>query len=875
MHIFTFFKAIRRSVILSLLTAVLCSSQEIKILENGSPTLLGGDIGYFPETPTRTKIDLAGTWSYSTDEELWADVRIPASFENEGKITFLRSFSVSEELVGTSAFKMVLLGAGYETEIYVNEIFVGRHFGSYTSFTLNIPEGVVQPGKENAVKIVVSNVPSAKQTLPLRKQVWGWKNYGGILRDIYILATPRLWIESLSLKPAVGEDRTKGTVAVWATISNDQYPQLLSPDSLKPKVQPIYQLSFEVVDILSGTASTQTSPHIFVPENGKDSEVTLEFAVANVRLWSPDAPSLYRLRAIVSYGDNKKRTTIDEFDVDFGFASVTRNGGELMLNGKKTELKGVIWVEDSPVHGASMTYEEMEKDVAEIKLMGANAIRFAFHPPHPYMINLCNRYGILALEEIPVWNVPGELLGSEAIQVLAEQTAREMVLRDRNNPSVLGWGIGDDFDSSDPRAREYAQRITSSIKGLDARPVYFGARLLEDDQCADLADLAAVNIPTNDLKEFKESLRSWQNAHASQPVIVLRYGKMVESGNRNGYSDPMSEEAHARFFLQYHAAIKESGVAGGFVYTFADWRGDRPILTALMADQYIMPVGLLDTHRKRRIAYDVVKTIFAGQKVAALPIGKHRSSFPVVHIVAGFLIIFVIAYQYHYNRRFNESLKRSFLRSYNFFADLRDVRTVSVFHTLLLSVLISLTLAVVLSGILYHYRTDTIADVVVTQLVVSDLVKEYLIRAAWNPIEGIAAFAGVFFLVSLLLAVFVRMISLFFRSRIRFMHGFTAVVWASAPFILLSPIGMSLFKILQTPFYVIPSFAVLLTIAVWVSVRILKGVSVILDQSALKTYVVGGLMLAGIVVGTMTYYDSEYSLIAYVQFLYHIMSGAS
>ncbi len=696
MRIFTLLTAIARSSFLLLLTLSLCFSQEIKVLENGNPSLRGDDIGFFPDTPTREKIDLAGTWSYSFDEEVWSEVKIPSAFDYEGRITFLRNFSVSEAMLTASAFKLVALGINYEAEVFINDIFIGKHTGGYTSFTLNIPEGVIQQGEENAIKVVVTNALSAKTTLPLRKQIWGWKNYGGILRDLYILATPRMWVESVVLKPSLDEGSRRGNVKATAIISNQQFPNLVGPDSTKSKNLPGYQVAFEVVDIASGAVALQTAPFVFVPENGKDNELPLEFVVANPRPWSPEAPVLYRLKTMIFFGDAKKRTLIDEFHQDFGFASVRTTGGSLVFNGRKVELKGVVWTEDSPVHGASLTYEEMEKDVAVIKVLGANAIRFAFHPPHPYMINLCNRYGLFALLEIPVWNVPAELLAGEVFQNLAEQTTREMVLRDQNNPSVLAWGIGDDFDSSDPRARVYAGRVTSLIKGIDERPVYFGSRMAENDQCVDVVDFAAANVPSGDLKEFKESLRSWQKRFPSRPVLVLRYGKMVESKNHNGYSDPLSEEAQARFFLQYYTAIRESGVAGSFIQSFADWRGDRPILTANNSDPYIMPVGLLNAQREKRLAYDVVKTVFAGQKVAALPIGKHRSSFPIVHIVAGFVVIFAVAYQYHYNRRFNESLKRSMLRSYNFFADLRDVRTVSIFHTLFLTLLISLTLAVVL-----------------------------------------------------------------------------------------------------------------------------------------------------------------------------------
>jgi hypothetical protein len=276
----------------------------------------------------------------------------------------------------------------------------------------------------------------------------------------------------------------------------------------------------------------------------------------------------------------------------------------------------------------------------------------------------------------------------------------------------------------------------------------------------------------------------------------------------------------------------------------------------------------LSFNREKRISYDVVKTTLAGQKVAAFPIGKHRTAFPVVHVVAGFIVIFAIAYQYHYNRRFNESFKRSLLRSYNFFADLRDVRTVSVFHTLLMTLMISLTLGVVLSSLLYHFRKDALADYVITQFVVWDTVKEYMIRATWNPLEGILALTGFFLSISVLLSVIVRIGSLFIRSKIYWLHAYTVIVWASVPLVFLSPLGMSLFKVLQTPFYVLPAFALLGFFLLWTTARTLKGVSVIFDLNAAKTYIAGVLVLGAGLAAIVFYYDSEFQITAYLEFLF-------
>lgn len=786
---------------------------------------------------------------------------------------FLRRFTVADSLLTNCSFSLVALGINYEAEMYINDIFVGKHTGGSTSFQVDIPEDVIQKGEENAVKIIVSNVLSSRTTLPLRKQIWGWRTYGGIYRDIFILAAPRLWLQSLQAKPALEADLRSGSLGVQATVSNRNYPAIANPDtSDRKKPAAKHQILLQLVDPEKQAVVTQAAPYDLSLEDGRDTEVSVSFPVAFPRPWSPESPSLYQLRALVVEVEGKRQTIIDEARIDVGFATIAPRGADLLVNGKKSTIRGVVWHEDSPDFGAALSYDRMEKDVALIKALGANAIRFAFHPPHPYMINLCNRYGLLAFIEMPVWNVPAEVLSDEVFTALAENVSREMVLRDKSHPSVAAWGLGSEFDSSDPRSRGFVERIANVIRSLDNRPLYYGS-IMQSDAASDLVDLTAVSIAGTGLQEFKESLASWKKQSPDKPVILMQYGTEVQSGNHNGYSDPISEEAQARYFVQHYAALRESGIAGSFIRAFADWRGDRPILTMEQPDPTLHPVGLLSYDREKRLSYDVVKTAFAGQKVAAFPIGKHRTAFPVVHVVAGFIVIFAIAYQYHYNRRFNESFKRSLLRSYNFFADLRDVRTVSVFHTLLMTLMISLTLGVVLSGVLYHFRRDVFADYVITQIIVWDSVKEYIIRATWNPLEGILALTGFFLAISVLLSFIVRLSSFFIRSKIYWLHAYTVIVWASVPLVFLSPLGMSLFKILQTPFYVIPAFAVLTFFFLWTIARTLKGISVIFDMNAARTYIGGTLLLVAGLAVVVFYYDTEFQLTAYLQFLLNKTGG--
>ena len=842
---------------------------QISIHENGQPTLLGPDASVHVDNQSRRKIDLAGTWTYSTDDESWKEVKVPSSFDYQGRVVFVRKFTLDRTTLSASAFHLVALGINHDAEIYVNDVFVGKHVGGYTTFDIDLPENALQLGSENAIKIIVNNSLTSRSTLPLRKQIWGWRNYGGILRDIYLLVTPRLWIDHVSLRTELDGGLTQGLVDVSAILNSklsDSPDDTLS--ALVRAAQPIFVV--EVVDRTSGAVIAQSVPQpVTVPAN-HDYEVKASVAVKSPRVWAPETPELYLVRGKIFVQQGKQLKVIDELDLTTGFRRFEIQNGVFLLNGKSVVLRGVVWHEDAPRSGASLTYGEMEKDIALVKTLGANAIRFAFHPPHPYVLSLCDRFGLLAFVEIPAWNVPGEILDQEHFKLLAEATLNELIDNAQHRPSVVAWGVGDDLDSADPRTCSYIERIVSTARKIDRRPIYYGSLVFSDDLCSGKADIAGLGILINGGTSLRGALASWKSVHKDQPVVILSYGKDVEPENRNGWSDPMSQEAQAEYFKKSYALIKGADIAGSFIDAFADWKGDRPMMAISAGDRYISPVGLLSRAREKRAAFEMVKLLYNGEKTNALPIGRYRASFPIAHIVWGFIVIFVVAYLYHYNRRFNETFKRALVRSYNFYADLRDVRTVSIPQTIILAATVSVTLGVILSGILYRYRTDALADYILTSIVVWDGLKEKLISATWHPFEGILAFSAVFLVWYPLVALLIKAFSPLVKRRVYWYHAFAVAVWGSLPIVLLSPLGMALFKLLQSDFYVLPAFILVGAFLIWSFLRTLKGVSVIYDISRLKAYAGGALVALVVLGGLFIYYESAYALTAYVEFFFHL-----
>ena len=806
---------------------------------------------------------------YTTDNESWKEVRLPGSVDTKGRITYIKKFTLDKATLVSSAIHLVAFGINQDAEVYLNDAFVGRHVGGYTTVDIDLPESALQLGSENALKIVVNNNLSGRSTLPLRQQIWGWRNYNGILRDIYLLVTPKLWIDRFDLHAELNGDLTQGTVNVTAVLNSKLSG---APDDTLSMLIGSSPANFfvEVVDKTTGTIVGQSAPQpVQVPVN-RDYEVKAVVSVKSPRPWSPENPDLYIIRGKLTLQQGKQSRLIDEFDCVSGFRRFVIADGGFSLNGNPVLLRGIVWHEDAPRFGASLSYEQMEKDITLIKTLGANAVRFAFHPPHPYVLDLCDRYGLLALVEIPAACVPGEILDQEQFKSLAETMITEVVSRDQHRPSVIAWGLGEGLDASDPRTVGFVERVSAAVRKMDTRPLYVGSCVFTDDRTAGKVEIAALQITADAQVSLKGTLQSWKATHSGQPVLLLSYGKSVEPENHNGWSDPMSQEAQAEFFKKSIGVIRESGIAGSFIDAFADWKGDRPLMSMSSGDRYVYPVGLLSQGREKRSSFDMVKLLYNGEKTNALPIGRYRASFPVAHIAWGFAVIFVIAYLYHYNRRFNETFTRALIRSYNFFADLRDVHTVSIPQTFALAASVAVTMGVIVSGILYRYRTDTLADHILTTVVVWDGLKERLISATWHPMLGIPLFSLVLLLFYPVLALLIRLFGLLVKRKVYWYHAFAVAVWGSLPIVLLSPVAMALFKLLQTDVNVLPAFALIALFLIWSLLRILKGVSVIYDISRLKAYTGGVLLVLVILGGVFVYYETTFALSAYIEFFFHI-----
>ncbi|HAP35548.1 MAG TPA: hypothetical protein DCQ28_06240, partial [Bacteroidetes bacterium] len=476
----------------SVLVATTLFSQQL-FLENGTPSH-PNVLSY--TSSSRSIIDLSGEWNYSLDNGVsWKQVKIPASANYEGKIIYRKNFSVDELSIQNNAFTIVCYGINYQAEVYINETFVGRHEGGYTSFELSVPDNIIQIGSENVIRVVVDNVLNHRSTFPLRPQVSGWKNYNGITRDIFIVAAPKLRIEKVNVVVLAIEPKST-KLLVTATVSAKDL-QALAQLSNKS-----FQLSTVVSESENENVIGKPINVSIVPQSNTTVTAQISVSIPNAKLWSPDLPALYSLTVSLLAVEGKKDSLIDAVSVSTGIRTFTKDKNNLLFNGAPINLRGVVWIEDSEFHGSALTYEEMERDVALIKNLGANTVRVGFHPPHPFFIQLCDRYGLLVLEEIPNFEIPAKILDEENYKALVNSYLKDMIERDRHNPSVIGWGLGEGSGFSSDMEKNIVSQLHHTAKSIDDRLTYFITRGIEDGETT-AADICAISFSNIEVKKLR------------------------------------------------------------------------------------------------------------------------------------------------------------------------------------------------------------------------------------------------------------------------------------------------------------------------------------------------------------------------------------
>jgi len=372
---------------------------------------------------------------------------------------------------------------------------LGKHQGGYTSFSMKLPR--LSPGTEHTLLLDVDKELDHKHSLPHSGTVGLWRNYGGPFRDVYLEILPPTHLRDIRIQTKLLPHSLSCVL-------------VLEGEAERADDSPLIAWSRIEEDAIGQGRSYLATSDVAV---GKDGSFRTSLVLSQPKIWTPQNPARYLVWVDLRQGDD----VLDRVAMNVGIRSFAIKDGTLLLNDQPIQLEGPCRWELNPVEGSALSLASMEEDVLQIKRSGANAVRLLHHPHHPYFLELCDRWGLVVLEEIPAWRIPEPHLAREQVLKQARRILTETVRRDRNRPSVLAWGLGTGIDFKSDAGWSYLYDVQKPIHGLDDRPTFaFLDQTNGSSTPTGLLDL--IGTPSQDLsgnapKHYLNSVSDSETAH--------------------------------------------------------------------------------------------------------------------------------------------------------------------------------------------------------------------------------------------------------------------------------------------------------------------------------------------------------------------------
>jgi len=347
-------------------------------------------------------------------------------------------------------------GVYRNSEVWINGHYLGKRPYGYSSFQYNLTPFLNAQGKNViAVKVDNSQQPNSR-----------WYSGSGIYRNVWLTTTDHLGVDHW------------GTYVTTPEVS-EQSAKVVVKTTLREVLQSSSTLSTEVnlTTIVYGANGKEVarviSKNVQV-NNHAPTEVTQELIVKSPSLWSIESPSLYRAVSEVEV----RGKAVDRYETSFGirYFSFDREKG-FFLNGKRVKINGVCDHHDLGALGAAVNTRALERQLEVLKAMGVNGIRTSHNPPAPELLDLADKMGFIVMDEaFDMWKKEKTKFDYHLDwDQWHKRDLEDMVLRDRNHPSVFIWSIGNEISEQwggNPEAGIIGKELAGIVRSLDkTRPI--------------------------------------------------------------------------------------------------------------------------------------------------------------------------------------------------------------------------------------------------------------------------------------------------------------------------------------------------------------------------------------------------------------------
>ncbi len=549
--------------LLALLLVPAASAQRLRVTINDGWRFLDGTVPGAEQTgfadAAWQRVNLPHTWNATDAFEKTGTYR-------RGEGWYRRDLVLGAAHAGKRLF-LFFEGANQVADVYVNGQHAGQHIGGYTAFSFDITDLVEVPGR-NTIAVRVDNRHD-DDIAPLNAD---FTFYGGIYRDVWLVATDPLHIDLLDYAgpgvyldtPEITDDQA--TVRARVRVTNS------SPGDAS------VQVVHRVLDAAGTEVARWEEPVDVAVGQTKISETT--GVVPSPQRWSLDTPHLYRVVTEIVGENGQVRDRVEQ---PLGFRTIRVDGNGFYLNGQETMLTGTNRHQDAAEKGNALSDAAHRRDVQLVKETGFNFLRLAHYPQDPAVLEATDAAGLAVWEEIPVVNI---ITMSDAFADNAERMLVEMIRQHYNHPSVVMWGYMNEvlLRLPDPMpegyvaaVRDLAQRLDDVAKREDpSRPTamaFSNGEIENNSGLPEIADIFGMNLyfgwyygKFEDLGALLDTLHA---RYPDRPLMVSEYGAGTDE--RVHAAKPVAFNFSVEHGEAFHRASLEQLLARPYMVGSAVW----------------------------------------------------------------------------------------------------------------------------------------------------------------------------------------------------------------------------------------------------------------------------------------------------------------
>jgi len=827
-------------------------------------------------SPSRIVNDLSGTWQVEYDGESYSRF-VPYSDLSSDQIIITKNVIIPNEAKEAYTWHLYFLGIENQVEVYWNEQFIGRYFDAVIPFELKIPDNLILR-KGNKIKLIISKYDGIRDKIQ-STHLFAKKNFIGPIREILLVGKPQIWISDIQPKVQFSNNYSNAYLNVGFTISSSNIRNLINNliqrDSLNVGFSNKLSVNYQVIliDRQSG-AQVASSDILSTSIESERSEIMLsKLSLSYPKMWSPNTPFIYDIKVKLTKNDK----LIDEINQEFGFKDIklirSSNRSTILLNGEELKIKGISYIEDYEKSGQSISANRLKEDIESMKILGTNLIRAKYSPPSPFLVHLCNIYGIMLMIDLPVYDQPASLLEIDEVKVLLKNNINQYLMNYLFNPSLFAIGLSEgnlNKDIYSSQYKDFLKKVKSNSSVLYSQIIPLGnanSLIIKD---ADIIGIRATGVSLS-LDKFSNEFKKSIDMISNKPIF-LDYGVLIQPNNHNGYSDQLSIEYQSYIIQNYNRLVELNGISGSIYNTFNDYLRYKPLLIANNDNLYLNSSGIVTRSRVPRFSYSTLQSVYNNDKEPLLNTGSFKPYSPYTFIIFSLFLLILLFVIINSFKRFREYIFRSLLRPYNFYSDIRDQRIISISLTIILGLIVSFNIGIYLSSIFYYFKTSLSFQYVIMMVMPMKSLQEVMVKLVWMPELSVLFISLLTFVLAFVAAGIIKLFSLAKSNKIVFNDCLILSIWGAIPSLLLLPFSVVLYRVLLAVPYSLTFFIfIFIFIMVWTVARLAKSISVVFEIKTGKVGLITIGLLVSIILVVFAYYQLEFSFFSYLNYMLSII----